>query len=221
MLRVIFIHWGESFYLRYSLEQAKKYGDVILLKDVPTNNSSLEIARWFILRDYLVQNKVSRCLYLDSDVLLYKNPENDFLNCDLAISKYHCGHTAFINRIDVLIDFCDYIQQNMENPDLVSNTRTYVPDGIFPDTVGDMVLLNNFVLENNYNIMDTSKIVDNSVYDHNINLSDGFEVSNGIKKIVFVNNIPFGNLGGRNIRFNSLHFQGSHRKQLMKDYTGV
>jgi hypothetical protein len=49
-------------------------------------------------------------------------------------------------------------------------------------------------------------------------VDDSFDMENSIKKITFVNNIPYGNRLGELIRFNSLHFQGSGCKYLMKDY---
>jgi len=67
---------------------------------------------------------------------------------------------------------------------------------------------------------EASQIIDGSVYDPNINMPHpGFEMENGIKKIIWKDRQPYGQIAetGEEIRFNSLHFNG-RAKALMEQH---
>lgn len=214
MTPVVFIHWLENDYLWMAVNQAAKYNKVEVMLNPRIAKYSMEVDRWFVLRDWMIRTNTSRCLYVDSDVLLYKNVDDDFRDCDLAFSKSHSGHTMFVNNIKALADFCYYIELNIKKDPapLINKTRTFLPGHVFPDTMGDMVLLNNFMLDDTrYFFRDTAKIYNNSVYDHNIN-TDGIPQcrAEGIPYRV----LPDGNA----IRMNSLHFQGAVAKVRMKGF---
>ena len=83
----------------------------------------------------------------------------------------------------------------------------------------DMTLLNQYYQRNSDKIAQTSDIIENSVYDANINASHGFEMRDGIKNIFWIDGKPYCKHleSGKNIKFNSLHFQG-YAKRLMNDY---
>jgi hypothetical protein len=70
---------------------------------------------------------------------------------------------------------------------------------------------------------EASHIIDGSVYDPNINRPNpGFEMENGIKKIIWKDGYPWGTYlrTGESIRFNSLHFNGRAKKLMSQFYTG-
>ena len=219
MTPVVFIHWGDYYsYLQLSLEQADRFGNnVFYVKGRQPIKYSMEVDRWFMLRDFMENFELERVAYFDSDVLLYKNVDEDFRDCDMAFSKSHSGHNMFVNNIKALDDFCYFIEWNINNVDLVSKCRQRLPEHIFADTVGDMVLLNNFMFQTNYFFRDTAKIIDNSVYDHNINTSDGFDTFLGYKYFQWDRQTPYVEKNGEVIRFNSIHFQGA-AKPLMKGF---
>ncbi len=228
MKPVIFIHWSDSFYLDISVSHAKMVGNnVILLKDYEYDsiltekfNGSLDIIRWFVLLNYMKDFNIPQCLYLDSDCLLFKRVGYDeFSEYDMAVSKQHCGHVAFINNIQTLQKFCQYMLDSNLDTALVNKTRENVPDGVFPDAISDMILLNNFISTID-NVGDTSEIKDESVYDHNINISDGYEMDGPVKKILFYKQIPYGIYNENLVKFNSLHLQGAGGKHRMEFYSG-
>ncbi len=70
-------------------------------------------------------------------------------------------------------------------------------------------------------IGEVALIMDNTVYDPSIRIPDpGFEMSNGIKKVIWKNGEPYGIHArlGKHIKFNSLHFQGK-AKRIMSQYS--
>ena len=72
-------------------------------------------------------------------------------------------------------------------------------------------------------IGEVAQIIDGSVYDPSINIpAPGFVMENGMKKIIWKGDIPFGIHArtGREIKFNSLHFQGSVKGLMGQFYTG-
>jgi hypothetical protein len=218
MTKVVLIHWGEEDYSLLAKRQAQKYNDVEFL--MPTKfRYSLEVDRWFILRDWMLDYRVQRCLYIDSDVLLLKDVELDFTECDMAFSCSHSGHTMFVNNFRVLNDFCQYIEHwmNKDCEPLVKATKARLPDNLFADTVGDMVLLNNFMYSSKAFFRDTYKPVGNSVYDHNVNIGTvGWSLDT---------NKPFRIMSdGYVYDLNSIHFQGGAKermKEWAKTYLGL
>ena len=226
---VIFIHWSDSFYLNTSVSCAEKAGnEVILLKDyvyerdfIKRFNGSLDILRWFVLLEYMQNFNISQCLYIDSDCLLFKKIKNEFSEYDMAVSKQHCGHVTFINNIDTLQEFCLFMENVELQPALIERARKNIPDGIFPDAISDMILLNNFItsVTHKFTIGDVSKIKGASVYDHNINVSDGYEMDGSVKRILFHGQTPYGIHDERLIKFNLLHLQGAGGKHRMEFYT--
>jgi hypothetical protein len=57
---------------------------------------------------------------------------------------------------------------------------------------------------------------DGSYWDANIHLSEGFEVSEGRKRVRFEGRVPYCRHleTGRDVRFNCLHFQGGAKKHI-------
>lgn len=207
MTSVVFIHWGDPTYLNLAVEQARKYNPVMVIQDPSDIIYSMEVDRWFILRDFMKDSGIERCVYLDSDVLLFKNVDDDFTKCDLAFSESHSGHTMFVNNYRALNDFCNYMVDNLSKDcsELVRRTRERLPNNVFADSIGDMVLLNNFMFDSNYFFEDTSKVINWGQYDHNIN-TDPFPIQ-------FIYGVPYRHF----ISLNSVHFQGG-AKERMKEW---
>ena len=59
-----------------------------------------------------------------------------------------------------------------------------------------------------------------STFDHNINVSYGYEMENGIKKFKFKNGVPYcyNQTYNLNVKFNCIHFQGQPAKQLVRSF---
>jgi len=184
--------------------------------------------RWFILRDFMKAQGFEQCVYLDSDVLLYANVTeeiNKFSRFDFTLCWNTIGCVFFLNRLEGLNSFCDFLM------DLYSKKDPYTYDRIvahfaarrkhgLPGGACDMTALQLYNELNFGRVGEASYVVDGSVYDPNINMPHpGFEMENGVKKITWKQGMPFGRYirTGEEIRFNSLHFNGK-AKRLMGQY---
>ena len=188
--------------------------------------------RWFILRDFLLANKIGRCLYLDSDTMLYTDVTRDsekFSHFDFTLSHQTSGCTFFLNRVEALAEFCQFLMDVYNKKDrylydkLVSHYAVRRRHGL-KGGVCDMTAFQLYTEDHFGEIGEVAQIIDGSVYDPAITISrPGFEMEGGVKKIFWRNGVPYGKhvKTGREIRFNSLQFQGSETKSLISQfYTG-
>lgn len=261
---IVFIHYGKSDYLKYSLGQAKKanpksttylIGDSLIdiydliehrfisdysqgaqyfrniYRHFNETNYEYELfnfQRWFILKEFMVGNDLNNALYLDSDVMLYADigiEQEKFNQYSFTLSRGHCGCVCFINNVEALGKFCQFLI------DIYSKKDRYHYDKMLshyvvrkmnqlPGGACDMTALELFSKQEFGNIGEVSHIIDGSTYDININISDpGFEMDEGIKKIIWRENVPYGIhlRTGKEIKYNSLHFQG-RAKKLMRQF---
>ena len=126
---VVFIHYGNQDYFQRVVACAKRVaGDVLiegnettplrthiqqdnaaqefnsLYQHLSTNGHQIELfcfSRWFYLRELMAMLDIPICLYLDSDVLLYKSPDkgwNQFDQFDFTLCHRVSGHTSFWTR---------------------------------------------------------------------------------------------------------------------------
>lgn len=188
--------------------------------------------RWFVLRDFLRDNKIQRCLYLDSDTMLYTDVTQDsqkFANFDFTLSHQTSGCTFFLNRLEALEEFCQFLKDiyNKKNRYLYDKMvahyavrkRNGLKGGVCDMTAFQLYSENHFG-----DIGEVAHIIDGSVYDPAITIpAPGFEMEDRVKKITWRNEVPYGKhlKTGLEIRFNSLQFQGSATKSIMSQfYTG-
>jgi hypothetical protein len=160
---------------------------------------------------------IDQCLHIDSDVMLYANvteEQKKFSNCDLTLSYGQSPHYNFINNLNVLEIFCDFLLEMYKNPLIYQPIQEKFPN------VSDMSAFNFFYSRKHFSIGEISNITNNSKNDHNINVSEGFEMRDGRKNIYFVEERPFCKHLELNqpIKFNMIHFQGWRTKKYMKDY---
>ncbi|MEG5027997.1 hypothetical protein QUB36_12315 [Microcoleus sp. AT8-B1] len=173
--------------------------------------------RWFVLKKLMQSRNIHQCLHIDSDVLLYANvteEQKNFANCDLNLSQMQSPHFTFINNLNVLESFCSFLLEMYKDPLIYQPIQEKFPN------VSDMSAFNFFANRETFSICETSNITNNSKNDHNINLSEGFEMREGRKNIYFVEDQPFcKHLElNRAIKFNMIHFQGWRTKKYIKDY---
>ncbi|EKE02038.1 MAG: hypothetical protein ACD_20C00434G0011 [uncultured bacterium] len=182
------------------------------------------IQRWFILKDFMSANNINKCVYIDSDVLLYSNiteEQKKFEQFDFALSGIS-GHTCFINNIEGLTKFCDFvtcIYNDASQLEYLEKFVLHLVKNELPGGICDMILFSEYAKRNRDRIGENFQIIDASIFDHTINTSDGFEMKNKIKNICFKNNIPYCKHleTNKDIKFNSLHLQGE-AKELMPIY---
>lgn len=175
--------------------------------------------RWFILKEFMEHNNIKQCLYLDSDVLLFSDvlqEQKKYSDCVFTLShEYGLGFNIF-NDFGTLNEFCEFmvkcfVSQSLHNR-LLAIAEAYGP-------VNDMLIFHEFKSKKPYKFGDVSLILDQTRHDANINLSEGFEMEGGVKKIIWRDGLPYCRETSSNslIRFNSLHFQG-RSKYMIKDY---
>ncbi|RXF69092.1 hypothetical protein [Arcticibacter tournemirensis] len=213
-----------NFIDQYSAS-AKKFEKVY--EHLSSNHYEYELLclqRWFIINEFIKEKQIEHFLCLDSDVLLYCNVKDvfsDFLSCDFTIcGGYTPNVTLFSNKS--LEKFCGYLMDLYTNPVYLTRLRKCYRDFVDSQTPGgicDMTAFYHYQTDVSVNIKELSDIQNDYYFDANINESDGFETENGLKKIYWLNNIPYGKTEkeGTLIRFCALHFQGTSKRQI-KDY---
>jgi hypothetical protein len=207
-------------------QSAKLFGKIY--KHLSTNLHAFEVfcfQRWFVLRDFMKAHQFDSCVHIDSDLMLYADltqEQSKFAHYDFTLTRGYSGHCSFFNRLEALEKFCDFMMSLYTDPDLFQILQDQYQQTIERQAnggVSDMFALEQYRLRYPETIGEMSTIIQNSVYDCNVKISDGFEMKNGMKHIVWIDDQPFGKHIESNqlIRFNSLHFQGSS-KQYMKSY---
>ena len=197
-----------------------------------TNPYQVELfcfTRWIILRNFMSRHSTERVLYIDSDVLLYVNAqeeyENYFKEFESTLMHRTSGHTSYWS-FDTITKFCNFILRMYNNKNTYEfvklsshyeSRRKFSLDG----GVCDMTALELYQYQNYGKIGEMMFIRDDATFDHNVNAEDQyFKMKDGMKDIKMIDNKPFvyNNFLGKNIQFKSLHFQGVHRKSEMKNY---
>jgi hypothetical protein len=173
----------------------------------------------------MISQGIDRCLYLDSDVMLYANAESEikkFEQFDFTLSHRCCGSNSFFT-IKGINEFCDFLMRVYSNKNSYDFERIAVHYHVrqkhgLVGGVCDMTLLEYHAYQKWGLVGEMMHIIDDSTYDHNINTSDqNFKMSElGIKEISFLDGIPYcyQESSEKNIRFNSLHYQGGAKRFL-------
>ena len=266
-LPIVFIHSGNSSYLKYSLAQAKQsnpqstvyllgdssndcygfvehsaYSDYFkgasefskIYRHFNTTGFHYELfnfQRWFVLKEFLIAKKLERCLALDSDTMLYADVTEEgkkFEQFDFTLSWNMCGCTFFLNKIEALADFCKFVMDLYTKRDRYHYEKMVAHFAVrkhshLPGGVCDMTAFQLFSEAHFGDVGEASQIINGSVFDPAISVPHpGFEMSNGIKKIIWRDGYPYGIhvKSRKEIRFNSLHFQGK-AKSLMSQFCTV
>jgi hypothetical protein len=132
-------------------------------------------------------------------------------------------------NIDVLEDFCHYMLDSYLDPvkyQVLEEKWNWHKREKKPGGICDMTVLWHYAQENEHHVL-TQIHPDGSTFDHNINGAsnynsclDEYEVCHNIKKIEFIEGMPYGKnvIENKDVLFHSLHFQG-HAKSLISKYT--
>ena len=218
-------HHSMFDYFRRAAEFGKIY------RHYSTNSFDYELInfqRWFVLREFLLAHNLPRCLYVDSDTMIYANVTEDskkFEEFDFTLSQMTSGCTFFLNRVEGLTEFCEflfniYARKDKYHYDKMVAHYTARRMNQLPGGVCDMTAFQLYNEGHFGSIGEASHIIAGSVYDPAITSSvPGFEMANGIKKLFWRGSFPYGMhvRTGREIKFNSLQFQG-RTKHLMCEY---
>jgi len=163
----------------------------------PADYEEFCIERWFILKNYMVKNKIDEVWYSDSDNIIYENIET------VPVEDYDCMYLKNINHISphliylnlraikalcvYLKDF--YLHLNQRDIDRVKDSING------RDHISDMYLLHDFIK--------TSAIKSKAMMHENINSSYD-------NNIYFVNGIPY--LGENKLL--NVHFNWDNKKYI-------
>ena len=175
--------------------------------------------RWMILLEWMEEYDLEKCFYVDTDVLLYEDIEEQspcFSEFDLTQSSVRGPINGYINNRDCLRDFQNFIFQTYtQRPEKLEDWHRRCQQKGEPGDISDMTLLGWFKTNSSCKIGDVCQIRDGAVHDQNINRSDGFVLNEKSRKqLTWQQNIPWGIFAADSaaIRFRSLHFQGRSKK---------
>lgn len=205
-------------------EQFKK-----VYKHFSTNSYEFELIclqRWFVLKDFLIKNNINRCLYLDSDVLIYNNV-NELAKRYTGYGMTICGisgHTNFL-EINTLIEFCNYVTTCYTDNGALKQLEEYFINYKAKQLLGgisDMTFLHRFSL--NYpnkvlNLYDDK--IGKDAFDPSMeNGEDRYQMDGKIKKVEMKDGKPycFRLSDGAPVLHNTLHFQGATSKKRMTEF---
>jgi hypothetical protein len=213
-------------------DKAQKFSN--LYKHMNSNQYFAELycfQRWFVLYDFMKTNNLKKCIYIDSDVMLYEDilKEKRFEEFDLSFSG-KSPHFSFINNLDALEDFCSFIISLYKDNELLEmlkkEYKEYSSDGR-KGGICDMTAIQKYsdkCKHNGFFKIGNVQLLKNSleIYDHSMNSPDGFEVKNSIKNVYLKEKKPFCKQISSNteFKFMGLHFQGESKKSIRKYYTG-
>jgi hypothetical protein len=188
--------------------------------------------RWYILLEFLVNNQVEKCLYLDSDTMLYTDitkEQKKFAQFDFALSYKTCGSIFFLNRVEALADFCQFLtdiytkKERLYFDRMLAHYLVFKKNGLAGGAC-DMTAFDIYSYDHFGEIGEVSQIIDGSVFDPGINVPHpGFEMEKGIKKLIWKDAVPYGiqHKTSNEIKFNSLHFQGETKRLMGECCTGI
>lgn len=265
---IFFIHQNFSFYLKYSLNQARFYNPdceikVIIDEKYPIQ-SSIELiemskfrnralkfkaryihlshlpfefeyfcfARWIILAEYISNSNYENeeVICLDSDVMLYCNFNNKkeqlFKEYDITVSNEIGPQYTWFAKKETLFNFVDFIFEYYSNEEKTNELKIEfnmrLNEGR-PDGISDMTLLRLFIEKHNLKCYDFAVHASTEYFDNNINCSDGFKLTNGLKNIIKIGNSLFVESLNTNCRvvLNALHFQGKSKYKIHRYYTAT
>jgi hypothetical protein len=204
-----------------------------IYKHLNTNGFDYELLnfqRWFVLLEFLEAKRISRCLYIDSDVLLYADAraELDALR-DFDLTLHRRGddhvlgpHCCYIPRLEGLQQFVSFVTEMYSKPELLALSQEHFERCLSrgPDAggAGDMSVFYQFDRTGRARIQYGDEVRNGTVYDSNINESAGFEMAGPIKAVFWRQGVPyFKTVHGDYVRCMALHFQG-HAKRHMHRY---
>jgi len=189
--------------------------------------------RWFILKEYMHRNNLKTIFYIDSDVLLFTDVTKEwkkYNQYEMTLLHRSAAIASYITY-EAISKFCNFILETYSNPksynfQKIQSVARLCMEMKKPGGVCDMTFLEHFHVCDACGggpgrIGEMMQIIDDSMYDHNINEMDqDFEFSNGKKIVKVKDGIPyvFNTRLNKDIKFNSLHFQGGAKYMMREIY---
>lgn len=200
-----------------------------------TNHKPFELfcmGRWFFVLEYMKRNGLQFVFHADSDVLLYCNVATEWSDhwrgYDFTLSVGTSAHASYITQ-GALQEFCEMISaayRHQEGDGFYAARRVYdsMQQQRLPGGISDMYWWKQFAgrkLEEGRAVGEMTAVVGGKTFDHNINVSDGYLMNDGIKLMLWMGGQPTGvredvQGSAANVEFNALHFQGGAKKRIFE-----
>ena len=207
-------------------DEANQFAD--LYRHFSTNSEEFElicIQRWFVLKAFMIQNNIQRCLYIDSDVLIYDDVQvlsDQFKYVGMTICGIS-GHTNFVEK-DVIVDFCQFVFLSYTGKEALNVLEKHYMMFVAQHGAGgvsDMTFLTKYAHENPLQVSNSYYTDGKPTFDPSLGVgSDTYKMDGYIKSISFLENKPYGSLilTDKSVLFYTLHFQGVQMKKKMSNY---
>ena len=184
------------------------------------------IQRWFILAEFLEFRKLGSCIYLDTDVLLTRNLDAEVEQTQqfgLTFTGYS-AHVCFVNRLDAIQKFCQYITDLYADPASEFRFREWHQKMVRESGSGgvsDMTLFYWFQKEHPEVLGDYPAIFGDSPIDVSLEEVRGFQSDeDGFKKLIWKGGIPSVMTNeGRSFELSTLHHQGRGKSLMSSNAT--
>lgn len=207
-------HHLMDHYMSTAAEFAKIYKHIHYM---PYEYNLFCFQRWFILRDFMRQHNISKCCYLDSDVLLYTDVNNPMF--DTFMMEFVWTNFVEIQRLE---QFCAFVTAHFENLELFGEVLAFTHKNVDHVRQG-MPLITDMVLGMMYlnqcpGYRKTYGLYHDGFFDGNIQQSLLTESIDEKKKIYLIDGTLYCKelKTNRNVKLYSLHFQGTVMKHYMK-----
>lgn len=215
-----------------SLEQAtEKFRAIYQHRSNNDLNYELQcFLRWFYIKAFCESNNIESFIYLDSDVLCYQDFSElvpMFGNAKIANTCNGTGMPAFtyFKNKQVINAFCDHLVHYYTDAAAIKTLDIlYQPFIDNPELLGgisDMALFHLYFHDHPEGAIKVDLVTEDMAVDSNINVSDGYEVENGVKKIYWKDRLPYCKnvASGQLVRFATLHYQGAAKDAMRQNYT--
>jgi hypothetical protein len=171
----------------------------------------------------MVSENMERCLYLDSDVLLYTDIVSESKRFDafgMTIAGIS-GHTNFISNREVLSRFCDFIYNAYADGSAIEVLKQKYQrfrENHEAGGISDMTFFVEFKEEYPDEVLDIGQKINQTLYDISMNYTKGLVIANGFKSILWAEGYPHVvNPQTGAIRIHTLHFQGESKPLMYRN----
>ena len=221
-------------YDEYTCENRTRFlNNYVHLISNPADFEIVCIDRWFIINQFLKKENIKNIFASDTDVLIYSDIDelknNYFSMCKCTLTNNTSGTITFINDQTLLQEYCEFVVDCYEGKEkfFLDAAKSHFMNLRINGRAGgvcDMTwwkLFKNKLCAGDFGET-TSLFADSngeySTFDHNINVSHGYQMENNMKKFIFKNGVPYcyNITHSKEIRFHAIHFQGQFAKSFMK-----
>jgi len=143
----------------------------------------------------------------------------------ITVINQWMASAVFINQLEALETFCDFMIDMYVNPSLLSQLQEKYSGHLKRGEPGGVCDMTGFSL---YRCLHPEMIADTitpeavSVFDYGFTDTREYEVENGVHRIIWKENLPYGvrKSNGELVQFDTLHFQGQSKELIKNYYTG-